>query len=511
MSSDEEVGDVGPVEADARTTRRGFLGTAVAAGAGIGLAGLAAGAPRAQAAAGGKRAVVLGGGLAGLCAAYELRNRGYKIVSVLEAQQRTGGRVRSVRDGFVNGQYAELGATRIASSHYYTLGYVNQFGLSLREFTSGEGLYALKGRPSFVHTDGTQWPTSVLPGLTGEDATLGADSISWKYDRGDIISDPTNPGYLGDPRTAAWPYNNANAVALIPKSYRQYWQDNGASDDAFLLNRAINGSEIYSDGALYWLSADIVDASWSQTFAIAGGNDQLPAAFTAALGSIVKYGCRVTAIRQGADGASVSFTSGGRNTSIDADVVVCALPFSVLRDIKISPKLPDDKATTIRTLRYMPVSRNFMQTRSRFWTPRGIGGLKIARTDTGIDRLWHNTDVQDGDTAIIGAYMQNQTGLDYAASGATYAARTGYVKSIVREFFPEIDQQYMGGIEKIWQDDPFVKGAWGWFAKDEEWMFPVSKRPEGRIHFCGEHTSVWSGWMQGAFESANRVVGEITG
>ena len=497
----------------ARLSRRRLLGAAAAATmAGAGVRMLTDGAPGADAAAAkpsGKRVVVLGGGLAGLCAAYELRNKGYKVVAVLEAQQRTGGRVQTVRQGFVNGQYAELGATRIASSHNFTLGYASQFGLPLVEFTSGDGLYQLKGRAPFVHTDGTAWPADILPGLQSADRLLGADAISWKYDRGDIITDPGNPGYLGDPNSTRWPFDNALAANLIPVSYRQYWANNGASNDAFLLNRAINGSEIHSDGALYWLMADIVDATWSQTFAIRGGNDRLPAAFTSSLGALVKYGCAVTAIRQNADGATVSFVEKGRTSTVDADFVVCGLPFSILRSIDISPQLPADKTATIQNLRYMPVGRNFMQTRSRFWTQRGIGGLKIARTDTGIDRLWHNTDVQDGATSIVGAYMQNQTGVDYAAAGSNFAQRTAYVKGIVSTFFPEIGAEYLGGVEKIWQNDPYVKGAWGWFAAGEQWMFPVAKRPEGRVHFCGEHTSAWSGWMQGAFESANRVVSEI--
>src|SRR4051794_23259045 len=344
------------VELNRPITRRPLLGAAASAAV-VGSATLGRSTPRARAAGGGKHVVVLGGGLAGLCAAYELRARGYTIDAVLEAQQRTGGRVHTLRAGFANGQYAELGATRIASSHYYTLAYIDQFGLTKREFTNGDGLYYLKGQTPFVHTDGTAWPPGVVDGLSAADATLGADAISWKYDRGDIISDPANPGYLGDPRTAARPFDNANAAALAATSYHQYWTDAGGSEDAFLLNRAIQGSEIHSDGALYWVGADILDATWSQTWAIAGGNDQLPAAFADALGDIVKRRCQVTAIHNGTQGARVPFLDNGRHSHIDADIVVCTIPFSVLRDVKISPKLPDDKSATIQTMRYMPVSR----------------------------------------------------------------------------------------------------------------------------------------------------------
>jgi monoamine oxidase len=498
-----------------RLTRRRFLALTAAAAAsqatGLGL-GSADDATAAADSSGkdgrGREVIVLGGGLAGLCAAFELRNKGYRVLAVLEAQNRTGGRVRTIRSGFANGQYAELGAVRIPDSHPFTLGYMEQFGLEQAQFSSGNGLYYLKGKPPFVHADGDPWPADVLPGLTGEDATLGADSISLKYDHFSEIINPSSPEFLGDPNALDWP--TGYAATLIPLSYQEYQRRNGASDDAFLINRAINGSELFSDGALYWIAADVVDATWDKTFAIKGGNDQLPRAFTTALGDIVKYGCVATGIHQGARRVHVTFTQAGRTHAIHADRVVCALPFSTLRDLRIAPAFPGDKTEVIENLRMMPVSRCCLQTKSRFWQNRGIGGLKIARTDTGIDRFWHHTDVQEGETGIIGAYMQNQTGVDYAAAGGNFNERSAYVRGIASAFFPELDDEVIGGIEKIWQNDQWVKGGWGFFGPGEQGMFPVAKRPESRVHFCGEHTSAWSGWMQGAFESANRVVNEMT-
>jgi hypothetical protein len=187
---------------------------------------------------------------------------------------------------------------RIADSHAFTLGYMEQFGLEKVQFSSGDGLYYLKGMPPFVHIDGDPWPADVLPGLTGEDATLGADAISLKYDHFSEINDPGSPEFLGDPNALDWP--TGYAATLIPLSYLEYQRRNGASDDAFLINRAINGSELYSDGALYWIAADVVDATWDKTFAIKGGNYQLPRAFTATLGDVVEYRCVATAIHQSA-------------------------------------------------------------------------------------------------------------------------------------------------------------------------------------------------------------------
>jgi monoamine oxidase len=95
---------------------------------------------------GGKRVVVIGAGLAGLVAAYELRRRGHEPL-VLEAQNRVGGRIYTLRT-FAPGLYAEAGGMRIPRSHDLTLEYCRLFGLELRPFVMGnpKGLVHVGGR-----------------------------------------------------------------------------------------------------------------------------------------------------------------------------------------------------------------------------------------------------------------------------------------------------------------------------------------------------------------------------
>lgn len=445
---------------------------------------------------GGKKVVVVGGGLAGLCSAYELKKKGYEIVAILEAQARTGGRVHTLRDGWKNNQYAELGATRIADSHNFTLQYVDEFGLTLREFTGGTPIYSLKGNV-FLHADGDAWPDFLS--LKPEEKMLGADSLVLSYEKLDELGTPTD---------VDWPTGTAldyNAMSIF-----EYLKANGASDDVLLIDRAINGGELTSDAALYWLMADVVDRLWDKTYAIEGGNDQLPAKFTETLVDVVKYESVVTEIAQDENGVTVTYENGGSSQTVEGDVCVVAIPFTTLRKIKITPELSAAKAKIVKEMSYMPVSRCYVQTKTRFWQDQGVGGLKIARTDTPIERLWDLTNVQDGDTGLILAYMQNQSGLDFAAQAE--ADRVSYVTDAISGFFPEISAEFDSAQYKIWQDDPWVGGGWGFFKPGEMAEgFPAAKAPEGRLHFCGEHTSPWSGWMQGAFESANRVVGEITG
>jgi monoamine oxidase len=96
--------------------------------------------------------LVLGAGLAGLSAAYELQKKGYEV-TLLEGRERVGGRVWTVREGFADGQVAEIGAVRIPDVHEHTLGYVEELGLELTEFPDGEALYFIGGM-RFMHTEG---------------------------------------------------------------------------------------------------------------------------------------------------------------------------------------------------------------------------------------------------------------------------------------------------------------------------------------------------------------------
>ena len=71
-------------------------------------------------AASAKRILIIGAGLSGLVAAYELTQAGHDV-TILEAQMRPGGRVLTLREPFSDGLYAEAGAARIPDTHDVTL------------------------------------------------------------------------------------------------------------------------------------------------------------------------------------------------------------------------------------------------------------------------------------------------------------------------------------------------------------------------------------------------------
>ena len=94
-----------------------------------------------------KKVIIIGAGLAGLSAAYELSQEGHDV-TVLEARTRPGGRVHTLRDSFAEGLYAEAGATRIPNHHHFTLKYAELFGLTLDPFEPPDlpSVYHVRGK-----------------------------------------------------------------------------------------------------------------------------------------------------------------------------------------------------------------------------------------------------------------------------------------------------------------------------------------------------------------------------
>ena len=125
-----------------------------------------------------KRVLVVGAGLAGLSAAFELTQAGHDV-TVLEARTRPGGRVHTLRDPFADGLYAEAGAARIPNHHHFTLKYAELFGLTLDPFAPPDvpSVYHVRGQRIRV-TPGQKvdWPYD----LTAEERALGVNGMREK-------------------------------------------------------------------------------------------------------------------------------------------------------------------------------------------------------------------------------------------------------------------------------------------------------------------------------------------
>jgi monoamine oxidase len=488
-------------------SRREFLEFLTVIG-GAGLLPAIAGSPDAAADSGqgcsGKRVVVLGGGLAGLTAAYKLMNQRYEVI-VLEGQERVGGRVLTVRDGFEGSGHVEMGATRIFSTHTATIKYVNLFGLGpLVPYDSGNRAFYMRGRRFMPPPAGQPWPIADM-------------SDAEKANPFAFLGSYLGPGFkaLGNLESAGWPKDQPSALELDHVTVEQYLLKQGASRGWIDWFCALEGN-LKRINACLGLAVESVAAGreGEQPASIPGGNDRLPKAFAAELGDRVKLKCKVVRLEQSASEVTVTYLDAqGRQSQLRADRCVCALPLSTLRKVVIATPFADDKMQAIESLQYMAAARCHFQARTRFWTSDSLGplgGLNLVGSDTFAGRIWNTSSQQaDPTMGMIHAYMFDDQASEYAALPDRINAMRRHISD---KLLPGLaPDQVVASADKVWQDDPWVEGGWGSPGLNEmRDLHATRRRAEGRVHFAGEHTSkLWIAWMSGAIESGERAADEV--
>ena len=113
-----------------------------------------------QAAARPKRVIVAGAGLAGLTCGYELMKRGHDV-TVLEASGRTGGHVRTLREGFPDGLYADCGAEHFTKPGYeLCYRYADELGLTLLPYPHRDNQLVVADGRMVSEQQARQWRVS---------------------------------------------------------------------------------------------------------------------------------------------------------------------------------------------------------------------------------------------------------------------------------------------------------------------------------------------------------------
>ncbi len=443
--------------------------------------------------------IVVGAGLAGLSAAYELSQAGHDV-TILEARTRPGGRVFTMREPFADGLYAEAGAMQVFDSHPWTMKYIKLFGLELDPIKPS-------GLSSIVYMEGKRiqltpgksvdWPIA----LSADERKLGQRGLWEKY----VVP------VLPEVKAA----EALDAVAGSLKKYDQitfseFLRSRGASPAAVALFKlglpAGLGDGADAVSALDLLREAVHREDRKQSYTIRGGTDQLPKAFAARLSEKVIYGVPVVALEQNGKVVKVVCSQSGQHRTFTADHLVCAVPFSVLKRIEVSPGFSREKQLAIEQLEYTSVARIYLQTRKRFWLDEGLSGS--ASTDLSVMNVTERSINQPGPRGILESYMAGKQARRVTAM--RNSERIGTTLEGMKTVYPELPEYFEGAAAKCWDEDEWARGAYVWFRPGQmSSLLPHIARAEGRIHFAGEHASTSPGWMQGALESGNRVAREI--
>jgi monoamine oxidase len=502
-------------------SRRAFLGVS---GAGA-IAGLAA-APRPvseRSGRGSPRVVVVGSGIAGLGCAYRLWARHGIRAEVYEYNTVPGGRIRTLRGYFGDGQIAEEHAEFINPEHTATLALAKSFGLRLdntERYPSGTH----PGRET-MRFHGKKWPQ----------AALNRDWHDWGWKLFHHAAFVTAP----------WPQlyraNNPGGRRFDHMSVTE-WIDThipgGVASDFGALCIAATldefggpADETSALNLVYLLGQDASTYSGSQPrgapqlagadekWHIHGGNDQLITGLLARLpAGVLRLGERLVAIRRRAAGYRCSFERAGRTRDVTADHVVLAIPFTLLRSVDLD-RVPVSPlhAKAINSEPLGTNSKFFLQFSSRMWNTAGTTGN--CYDDGVVQGGWDATSSQPGRAGILAALPGGQNALDW---GRRYglAAHSGrppekMINAYLRGFdalFPHVSRAFNGRAHFVWSPgDPHILGAYSYLAVGQYTAFNgIQGRREGNLHFAGEQTSLdFQGYIEGALRSGYRCAAEV--
>jgi monoamine oxidase len=462
-----------------------------------GAAAVAAALPRRLRAETGAKVVVVGAGLSGLNAALTLEQAGMSV-TVIEGRDRVGGRVLSHRN--VPGT-PESGGTSFGPGYARLVDAANRYKVGLRDLTP------------------------IIPFFFKRELALGGQVIP----PGTWATHPRNPFPSGARDTMPWMFlpgflarNNPLKTAddwLAPESAQydvslhQWLKAKGLTNEIIDLSYNLSpshGNTAYDVSALMILFAAMFTQMQQKLagkiggYTAVGGNLSIPEAMRKALKGDVHFGKDVIGIRSDNDGVDVHCADGARYR---ADRIVCSVPFAVLRRVQIDPVMTGNQAFAVQTLQSQAISQFHVVPKKKFWEQDGLDPSMFTDGLPGTIVAEHKGGRPEEITSLtVWARGHTATWLDQLdAKDATAAV----VKAIER-LRPAAKGQLEVRAWKSWTRDPFSGGDWAVWQPGQVTAFAKDvARPHGRMHFCGEHTSVSNRGMEGAMESGERAALEI--
>src|SRR5215510_12323526 len=459
-----------------------------------------------------KKVIIIGAGLAGLSAAFELSRLGHEV-SLLEARLRPGGRVYTLREPFSDGMYAEAGAARIPDNHQLTLKYIKLFGLTLDSFEPGNlaQVAYIRGRRVKIPA-GEEEPLTGLPGALKPEERKGSLAGLWERYVTPVFKE------MGNPAATGWPPDSLKKYDMV--TFAEFLRRQGSSPDAIaLMEMPYYKPEDDTISALWSLREARLLRAQRREYKIRGGNDLLPKAFAARLARKIRYGAQVVKIERDASRVSVLYRQAGETNRLTADYLICAIPLTLLRRIEVSPPFSPEKRRVIEQHSYESATRVFLQAKGLGLRGDGLSGFGFSDHP---EAIWRPTFNQSNRQMASGQMANRQMGgRDILVSylSGSQARRVAAMNKDERitstldrfeKIFPGLRENFEGGASFCWDEDEWARGAYSILKPHEMFSFlPHLARPEGRVYFAGEHASAWPGWMQGALESGNRAAKEI--
>jgi monoamine oxidase len=436
-----------------------------------------------------KRLIIAGGGIGGLCCGYELMKRGHDV-TVLEASGRVGGHVRTVRDGLADGLYVDAGAEHFTKPGYDLYwSYVREFDLPyMQDHRREQMLRVIDGR---VYSEEQLADPKVLAGFGFNQREIDYLSHHHWSDLSHIYLDKYAEAFHDEYRPFDAGLNSLDEITVT-----QLLEKEGASPAAIRFAGA-DGSALHVAWHAGILRRRDVPMWPVQVFRLIGGNSRLPETFAEKLGDRVRVGAPITAIRHGGSGVTVSFREFGKERTMDADYLVCAMSAVMLRQIPVTPALSESKKWAVENVRYYSATRPVLQSRTKFWREEGLA-MNMEFGKSTLAHVWSMADdVKTQRGLIVGTA---EPGVKAEAALQTF-----------RSFYPGKLDTIENAMIIDWSRDPWASACETTTYRPGELrrFWPALAEPEGRIHFAGAYCDNLNWGQEAATRSANRVAKAI--
>ncbi len=505
---------------------------------------------------------IIGGGIAGLSAAFELRKLGFDITIFEQQKERIGGRIYTYYFDENKRFYGELGAMRIPISHEATWKYINLFKLRTTPFiqNNDNAFIYVRNKRAINDPDGISvmekiypefnlapwerkepWQKLVSYGLGASLLQISPDirrellqnkkRYSPEIEYFDSLSIRRELEERGLSEGAIEMLSSIVTFSgwLYDNSYIESLQEQYAVDDAFRYQ--IDGGTVWLPIAMYHSLMSLDPKEY---------NDILQNQ----LGHITwKSGNRIEGIYKNNEDNKVilEYKSEEEISSHHQsfDFVICTIPFSSLRNVNVYPMFSTEKMQAIKEVNYIAGQKTIFMCKERFWEEGGtskaiIGGASY--TDLPIGSIWYPSynieyNIADLESQVIPSLRREYKG--YGGAGvllASYnlsrdAVRLGNLEPITRLEWIKTQVEHVQGLKKGYLDDIVLDsktiqwdneqgffGAVCYYMPGQKRLFAyASSQPEydNRVYFAGEHISQEHGWIQGAIKSAMIAANEV--
>ncbi len=452
------------------------------------------------------RIAVVGAGIAGLNAAYQLRNLGLEA-TVYEARNRTGGRMFSVSGAVGEGLVTNLGGALINTDHQDMLALADELGVDLFnriEDSAGTPFPAVR-----YFFEGRMIPEAELAGELrplATQITVDADRIDQDWDRYAPALDALSVADYLDRHTDLIPASWVRS--LIEDSIRTEYGVEPADASALQL--------LFNLPTVEGRRVEILGAS-DEVYMVKGGSSRITDALTKILDGHIRTGMQLTAIRRRGQGFRLSFTG---QPEVGAEYVILTLPFGVLRQVDMAVDLPPMLRRFIDELELGRNEKLFAGFRHRVWR-RPDGFALEAWTDLGFPLVWEATQSQTGreDAALTFFFGGDQV---TRLQPGTASAQGQDVVERFEAFVPGAREAATGRyLRTNWSRDRFTQGAYSNFKPGQlstfrDFFYVESDDPRerrsvqaGNLVFAGEHLSdAFSGFMNGGAQTG-RLAAEL--